>query len=245
MAHGTPDYGVTGGAVTVFQVNDLGELAARLGSPITYDRSGDVVWWDDFECGLAKWNTTFVNGAGSAAISAERARNGRSALKVVTAAAITARVDMSKPLPFPSPSLLGVEASAMFTTKTRAVRWGFSIFDGSGFTAFGVKWDSDSDTLLYLNAGGGYTTFATGVSVVNNDRLFHTGKIVGDFVNQRYERFILNNERFDMSALIPQTAVSGQDPHWNPVIGVEATAGNAVTQYWDDVIVTQNEPANG
>ena len=96
MAHGTPDWGVTAGAVTTYQVTDLGELAVRLGSPISHDRRGDVIWWDDFECTLNKWQTV-ANGAGSSvALSDARARNGRYSALLISGSAV---VDF--PLPGP------------------------------------------------------------------------------------------------------------------------------------------------
>ena len=38
----TPDYGRLSSQATIFPTTDLGELAARLGSPITHDRAGDA-----------------------------------------------------------------------------------------------------------------------------------------------------------------------------------------------------------
>jgi len=55
VAHGTPDWGVTAGARTVYQMTDLGELAVRLGSIVTHDRRGDVIFLEDFEEGMGRW----------------------------------------------------------------------------------------------------------------------------------------------------------------------------------------------
>ncbi|GAI74201.1 unnamed protein product, partial [marine sediment metagenome] len=41
---------------------DTGELAARLGSIVTFDRRGNIVWMDEFENGLGPWE---VSGGGA------------------------------------------------------------------------------------------------------------------------------------------------------------------------------------
>ena len=65
MAGETPDYGRLSAQATVFPVTDLGELAARLGSIVSHDRRGDVIWLDGFEDGLDKWQPT-TSGSGAA-----------------------------------------------------------------------------------------------------------------------------------------------------------------------------------
>ena len=49
MASGHPDGGEGGETQIIHTVQDVGELAARLGSVSAYFRSGNVVWFDDFE----------------------------------------------------------------------------------------------------------------------------------------------------------------------------------------------------
>ena len=64
MARGGPDYGASSARYTIFPVTDLGELAVRLGSPVAYDRQGNVIYTESFENGLAGWDTD-TSGAGA------------------------------------------------------------------------------------------------------------------------------------------------------------------------------------
>jgi len=52
VAHGAPDWWGTEQTSTVHLVQDVGELAARLGSIVTFDRRGNVIWLTSFEDGL-------------------------------------------------------------------------------------------------------------------------------------------------------------------------------------------------
>lgn len=49
-----PDWGVASGQLSSPD-SDMGELAARLGSPTVINRSGRVIWFDRFEAGLSNW----------------------------------------------------------------------------------------------------------------------------------------------------------------------------------------------
>jgi len=56
MPRGHEDYGAGQANVLISQVKDQGELAARLGSPVTLERSGNVVRQDNFSTGLGNWS---------------------------------------------------------------------------------------------------------------------------------------------------------------------------------------------
>ena len=56
MGHGYPDYGTQGPVSTVHSIQDLGELAVRLGSIVTFDRRGNVLWLDGFDSGIGAWS---------------------------------------------------------------------------------------------------------------------------------------------------------------------------------------------
>lgn len=244
MAHGTPDFGVTAGAATTHQLFDVGELAARLGSPDTYDRRGDVMFWEDFECGLARWLIQFSGGAGTGALTTTRARNGRNSLSLTTAAVAGALARAIAFLPPPAGSRIGLEASAEFTDVNNRLEWRIILQDDGIEYDYFVRWDNDLQQLLTFGPGSVYTAFASDVRLSNTARLFNTGKIVIDEEGQQYERFILNGEEYDIRGRVPFSGASGIPDRMQAEIVAGAINAAAKTVNWDDVIVTQNEPAN-
>ena len=62
------------------------ELAARLGSPDTFDRRGDVLWMDDFESGL-KWRTSLLGTGSLIDLTATMAASGGKCCRLVTGSA--------------------------------------------------------------------------------------------------------------------------------------------------------------
>lgn len=51
MVHGMPDWGGSAPKITTYKLDDHAELAARLGSIVSYDRRGEVLWLQDFAQG--------------------------------------------------------------------------------------------------------------------------------------------------------------------------------------------------
>jgi hypothetical protein len=243
VAHGTPDYGVTAGALTRHQLFDVGELAARLGSPVTFDRRGDVVWWDDFECGLAKWITIVDGVGGSVALSTARARNGRSSALLTAGSTGTETAAIRHEGPFATLSRHGVEVSFNVGTPITSFTITYNLYDGTTLSQASVRWDDVAETLLYLDASVAYVIFASNIDLWQSVTLFHTAKLVVDAVNGRYVRFILDHLSFDLSGIPFSVSASALDPQVGQLITLVGRAGVNDQAYVDDVIVTENEPA--
>ncbi len=243
MAHGTPDWGVTAGLETVYQMTDLGELAARLGSPITHDRRGDVVWWDDFEWSLNKWNDQWDGTGGGAAISTARARNGRCSALLTSGSDAGHFAGIQHFNPFPAPSMLGAECSFSLGGEVGAVRWQVNTYNGVEVVAYEVRILPATEVLQYLDSAGSYQDIATGVHLLADATLFHTVKLVVDAASGEYVRVVLNEETYPLAAIAAQGTPSSAAPAIILTARYEGRAGSNDLCYVDDAILTQNEPA--
>lgn len=244
MAHGTPDYGVTAGQATVYQLTDLGELAARLGSPITHDRRGDVLWWDDFECGMAKYAFSLIGANANATLSTTLARNGRRSLLLRPGDAVGNSAQARHDQPFPRVSRIGEEYSFNLGGNNLQMIWRLLLYDGVNVSDFRVRFDSAATTLEYWGSAGAYVSFATGVSLKVAAVVFHTGKLVVNPAGGQYERFILNSVEYSLSGVAGQIAASATDPLLEAYVQVVTQAVTPIGAYIDDPVLTQNEPAN-
>jgi len=243
MAHGTPDWGVTAGRVTVYQLTDLAELAARLGSPVTFDRRGDVILIEDFEDGVSKLNVSSPGTGGRVQTSALRARNGRYSCHLVCGSAVATRAAVNVHLPFAVLSHFGFEVS--FAKETIIDSWEVlvQVRDGTNLTNYHITWTEATTTLAYTNAAGLAVTIATNVDFTDFDRIFHTLKLVVDGPNGEYERLILNNRSFSLANVGAQVSASATLPQ---LVFEFAAVGRAAVNdemYVGHLIVTQNQPA--
>lgn len=243
MAHGTPDWGVTAGARTTYQLTDLGELAARLGSPITHDRRGDVLWWDDFEWSLNKWTDNSSGTGGVAAISTVRARNGQASCLLTGGSDGTKQGWIDHYQAPVTQSRFGAEVS--FSPAGTIDRFAvvLDIIRAGVRTFFIAQWDDVSDELQYTDAAGADAILATGVSLHKTSPTFHTLKVVGDLEAGEYVRIILNETEYSMAGVAAQQVGSATDENLHIGAHLFSRAGSNDTVYVDDAILTMNEPA--
>ena len=242
MAHGTPDWGVTAGGTTVYQLTDLGELAVRLGSPISHDRRGDVAWWDDFECGLAKWVSNPGGTGSDFALSTARARNGKYSALLTAGSAFGSSKGMVKRVPVPSLLALGFEHSFSLGSDLEVLSIIYQLYDGTNRVTYEVRWVQDDLELRYGNSAGGFTAFASGIDLLQSADLFHTWKLVGDPLAGEYVRCILNDVEYPLSGIAAPVAADASLPHMLVNVVIEGRLGQNDTVYVDDAIITQNEP---
>ncbi|KKK78111.1 hypothetical protein LCGC14_2846860, partial [marine sediment metagenome] len=66
-----------------------------------------------------------------------------------------------------------------------------ALFDGADLTRYLIRWVVASLELHYLDSGGAWVTFATGVDFFPSPSLFHTWKLVFDGSSNQYARVIV------------------------------------------------------
>lgn len=242
MAHGLPDYGPNTPKSTTYGLADLAELAARLGSIVTFDRRGDVVWLDDFEDNLAKWELGF--GTGTAVLSAATARNGGKSAKLTTPAVTDLGATITKRLPFPALSKIGSEISVAQDDSNILFLSGAIFFLlGDGTFKYG-QWEylPLTTTLNIFDHTAGTVSLSTSVQFADSIYLFHTFKLVVDLVTGKYVRLIMDETEWDLSAYTLIGDDADGDAWMYSDFRVATKAAVAASCYVDDAIVTQNEP---
>jgi hypothetical protein len=242
MAHGHPDYGTDAPLSTVYSIQDLGELAARLGSIVTFDRRGNVLWFDDFENSLNKWYVETLGTGASVAITNDKARRGALACQVITGNATNNYAVITHYEPYPVLSKLGLEFSLLTNVDKATLYAYFIIQTGTHVHNSGIKYDFDDDTWQYHNSAGSWVDLAMPAVLGSSLYLFHTIKLVIDPLTQRYVRLIVDDTSYDMSSLAYRYIATVNIPLVYIQLWLWTQEAAAKTIYFDDVILTQNEP---
>ena len=242
MAHGQPDFGQFTGKTTTYALSDMAELAARLGSIDTFDRRGDVVWLDNFEDNIDKWEI-LLGGVGAAAVlSTEAARNGARSAKLTTGNLANNYALIRKHLPSPVPSKVGFEVSFTVDDDLNGLYFALQLLDGVNRHVAMINYHPDTDRLYYYDNAGVEQLIAAGLNLQAAIYHFHTLKLVADMVNYRYVRLILNEVTYDLSNFTMQAIPDATLPTlWAYVAAFTGVAAN-LSIYVDDAIITQNEP---
>jgi len=242
MAKGQPDFGQYAPTETIVGLSDMGELAARLKSISTFDRRGNVIFLDDFEDGIVKWGKYSAAGGGSVEWDATRARNGGFCAKLSTGGSTDDDASAFRNLPYPKLSKIGGEVSVSLGVYLKTILWMLRLDSGTSILEAKVRWTKATKTWACDASGAGWTDLAPITTLETSVVLFHTFKLVCDFPNQRYDKLVVNNTIFDLSALVIPSISPGDAPYLRPRLEITTPSNNAGVVYFDDIIITQNEP---
>lgn len=240
MPRGQPDFGAQAPRTTVGGLSDMGELAARLDSPVTFDRRGDVIWLDNFEGTEGMWELFGVGGDNAQELSGDTARSGMCSLKLTTGNTTGNTARMIGYLPYPVLSKIGIEISFTMNGSLSQYLWRYRLYDGTNYYQAQLRYNSTTK-VWDIDDNGTWRTIRT-EGLLSTLYLFNTVKMVIDFVANKYVRLILNESEYDISAYSLVETASGTASHIRARIEITTGVNFNHSAYFDDFIVTQNEP---
>lgn len=242
MPHGAPDWYKYRRDSITHPVDDLAELAVRLGSITISDRRGDVIFMDNFEHGLLHLILSTAGSGASVTPDPTTAKSGGYSAKMTTGDTANDSTQIELHMPYPTLSRFGLEVT--FTSNNNLTRIAFGLFlhDGTTVHMAHVRYVPATDIFEFYNDAGGWTTFATGLDLYVDTQHFHTFKLVCDFTTQKYTRVILNDTAYDLSAYGYLTGADAKLACILPVIEIRTSVNSNQTIYLDNLIITQDEP---
>jgi len=224
---------------------DLKELAVRLGAVSTYDRRGEIIWYDDFESGLAKWTAGLSGIGASAALSVASSLRGNFSLKLVAGSDANRFSQVTHIIAAPKyTNPWGVEVAWALDSNVEEAQFLLDAYTGSVVIHWGVRSVIATGQTAILTAAGVWTNVDTGTlypPYANVKHYIHF-KFVIDPITMEYKRFLLASLDIPVKGYSGYAAVDLTNGHIELIgknIGTIAT--NAVV-HADNFIVTQNEP---
>lgn len=242
MAHGTPDWWGESPTSTIHQVTDAGELAVRLGSPVSFDRRGNVVWYDDFEDGMQRWVTTGAGTGNAVILTSLYPLSGAYCAKLTGGSDGAMYAELSRILFSPVPGGIGVEISFELAGLGDEIDLLVTHYDGAALYRYHVRWVRATADFEYLDSAGAWQDIDASKPLIATSASWHTMKVVFDTVDGEYMRAMLDDEEYPLVGIAPQTGASAVEPTVRLQIDVYSTAGNNHSARVDNVIITQNEP---
>lgn len=242
MAHGAPDWGGTAPATIISNVQDLGELAARLRSVDTFDRRGNVVYADGFEQGLAPYTFTVYGADSYYELTNAHSLVGRWSTHLYLGTAATPEIAISKSFGVGRVSQTGLEISFFPYNHYNRLLWDIDFYAGATFASFAVKYDTSTSELYYWSNLSTWVSFSPAFSLWSNDFAFHTAKLVVDLQHGKYVRFIFDDVQYDLSGILAPVAASMQARHLTTYMESRGDGVAFAETYIDNWIVTINEP---
>lgn len=242
MPIGYPDWSRIKRPGAVSAMADLGELAARLGSIVYFDRRGDVIFLESFDEGLSRWEDTGVGTDHGSAVSTERVLGGGYACKLTTGRDGAKRGSIQRLLAYPTVSRFGFEVSFTLDEDTSIVVLFVGFYDGAQYHQFNVRYDNVAHKLEYQSGPVAWTEIAADVDLYVSETLFITWKLVVDLEESEYVRLICNQTQYELTGTAAFSADSDLVGHYQLAVAAYTSTAANVETYVDNLIVTQNEP---
>jgi len=242
MPHGAPDWSNVVKYYQVHRLDDLAELAVRLGSITTYDRRGDVLWSDSFDYGLQAWRREPLGTGATISASCEFFRSHGFSAKLTAGSDDAALARIRRYFPLTVSGTHGVEASWTLHSQTKEVEIGIFVRDKGIETHFAVKYSLSEKKLYYINETGMWSVLDDAVDLIYMLFLFHTWKLVIDTMTGYYVRLLLDNKTYDLSNIKGHVTTPGGADYFHIVLVHYGIGGANPYIYLDDVILTRNEP---
>jgi len=241
------------GRLTAFPVDELdiwgqyvavgnAELAARLGSPCYYERSGQVVFMEQFESGRKRWSE-FLSGTGAAiTLAADIARSGGYSVKLTGGSNSGRNARLITKVGINPTGRVGVAFSFSVGSAFDALYVTLQL-RGTGTVIAGAFRCADSLGQWDLNlAAGGWQYIADVELCERNPAFFNTVKLVVDFDAQTYVSARVNAQTYDLSAYALGTGVNSYTPEVDLEFWMYSRSGYNDYCHIDDVVLTFAEP---
>lgn len=219
------------------------ELAVRLGSPVIYDRRGQVLFMDTFEQGMRKWTTAMSGTNAAVALSPLAALMSGYSVKLTGGSTASYFAAVQRIVPSRPVGRIGLEFSLSLSSLWDYVQVTLYLYTGTQNLFGVVRWYYTDYELKAYDSGTGYVNVGTGKILGVAASNFNTIKFVLDMDTEKYVRLMFNNQEIDISTLnLHVVADTTTAPSIEVDVCLYSRDGYTDTLYLDNVILTAAEP---
>ena len=219
----------------------LAELAARLGSPMGWDRRGQIAKAVQFENGFGDcWGST--SGAGADVyLSPYFAHVGGYSCCLVSGTTVGKSAQVRFYGEYAPADRVGLEVGFSVSTQPDYIYFDLRVWDGSRVHRLYARLNNATDKLQILNSVPAYVDVCT-FWRPDVPQLSYRVKFVADLSTQRWVRVLSRGVEYDVSAVATDGVASDATAYFEATVVAREDGATSHTIYVDSVIVTTNEP---
>jgi len=195
-----------------YVLEDMGELAVRLGSPSRFDRRGEIIWMDDFKSGTAGW-WTYGSGTGYEVYVDNQITLQSPFCVVLTAGSDASQyAEIRKFFSAEVVGRAGIEFAVAFDTEFDFLY--IELWEGDGNTHVKGKlaiYDTGGVINVY-DADDVSHEIGSGFSYGEPTQQYHLIKLVVDFYTGMYVRLVIDQNSYDLSDISLFTEDAADNP---------------------------------
>jgi len=228
---------------TIFEQIDDAELAARLGSINTFDRRGNVVFMEDFEGSTLSWFSYGNVPPAGGYLSNKRYRSRSQSCRMFCPDSAGNYGYIVTNTMLTTLSKTGLEVSFATNDHCDTIDLRLSIYTGGKRYVSYIRVALSLGKIQYVSSIDPTTVWTDVITGITFDEItysWYTLKFVVDPVTGYWTRLLFGNQTEDMSDKAIVTETTGGEK-----IGLSMRAytdGDSMECYFDNVIITQNEP---
>jgi hypothetical protein len=241
MGKDTPDWGGIYNSGQFYPLFDMAELAARLGSPITYDRRGSLIWHYAFELGIGDVGPAGVLGGG-VVLSTSVWESPPFCARLFTGANAASQASVERRLPVPQSLRVGFQASLRLGTEADHALLILEHFDGDTRHYTWLDIDPLNSQLLVLTQGGVEVTLSSALPDLNTGYYFAHAKVVADLTDHSLVRALLDTDEYNLAGYSMAFQADASAPHIRGRVLLDNVEAVAADVYVDTLIFTAAEP---
>ncbi len=242
MPRGHEDWGVSASAENASPDLPTAELAARLGALSLYDQTGQLMFADGFEHGLAPYSID-TQGTGTAKVlTAGHSFLGGYSLRLTGGSDGLRYARCSKNFPRPFLTRWGIEARVVLPAGAGQLHVDIRRYDGTTEHKYELLLDLTTQGIRVLQSDGSYATVTTNANYNNGPDIWHPLKLVVDLDADAWVRLGFATGQYDLSTYSHRDTPNASASYIAMTIGVDSDAGANPEIELDSVIYTYNEP---
>lgn len=240
--HGAPDnYEVQQKAIT-YRLDDMAELAVRLGSPDIFHRLGDAVFIDGFESGIDAWTKETIMGLATIKEDGISYKTGGFGCEIVHPGDNENYCGIWRGMAYHIGGKIGFEYSLSGWGDNKEVIIRLRVYDGSDVIHGTIYYSETAKTLSYEDWEGNPQVFASGVNLFLDYPMWTTWKLIIDMVKEEYYKLIIGLNTYPLKDIKMYKDTSDFPSQIFAEIYMRSLGANTSTSIIDDCILTQNEP---
>lgn len=225
-----------------FSLQDMGELAARLGSVTHFDRRGEIVFYDTFDNGLGGWIVASSGAGASVSLVANHNYRYPYVCRLICGTSGNRHATIQKRLGGIETRRVGIEYMLAINLADYLIQFQTHVNDGINDYSIYLQFDGSNNQWSILNDGATYTLVATAPLEVGSAYLYVPIKIVADLELGKYIRLLINNVEYDISSVNLLSQITSTAINYSVAVANYGDGSTLTELYLAHIIITANEP---
>jgi len=241
MPFGARDFGNVQKTFLLQRLDDMAELAVRIGGQYVFDRLGEVIWYTSFSEPLQSFNIQKPHPGVRVYLNPYYGYLTPPALSIYVPAGTTGDTFVIKNLPFYNFNVFGISGIMYFGSENTRAHIAYVIQYDTIKYWIGVELWRFEDILVIRPFGRDEMTIQV-PSFWLYSYVPHFVKVVADFKNKSLVRLIFDAITKRIDAPIPSTVMSYSGTYSYIEIGATPSDVASIEYRFDNIILTVNEP---